>query len=63
MVDEKTVPETAEDLVLAAVEILQRGLPPGDLDDRQVVSELWGLLDSKAARDIYHRARQSEPRK
>lgn len=47
---------TAQDLVVAAVRILQRGLPPGDLDDRQVVMELWGLLDNKEARAAYRSA-------
>lgn len=54
MADEKRE-KTAEDIVLAAIKSLQRGLPNGDLDDRQVISELWGVLDSKAAREIYHR--------
>jgi hypothetical protein len=59
MVDENRV-KTAEDIVLAAIKILQRGLPNGDLDDRQVISELWGVLDSKAAREIYHRMEPSD---
>lgn len=46
-------PKTAQDLVEAVVRILQRGLPPGDLDDRGVVTELWGLLDTDRARAIY----------
>lgn len=53
MADENATPE---ELVLAAIEILQRGLPPGDLDDRGVISELWGIFDSPPAREIYHRA-------
>ena len=61
MGDEKKAPETAEDLVLAALRILQRGLPPGDLNDRQVVTELWGIFDSPAAREIYHRIEVSPP--
>lgn len=48
---------TAEDLVIAAVRILQRGLPPGDLNDRQVVTELWGVFDNPASRDAIRRAK------
>ena len=55
MAEEKEAQGTAEDLMMAAIKILQRGLPPGDLDDRQVISELWGIFDSPAAREIYHR--------
>ncbi len=43
---------TAADLVREAIKILQRGLPPGDLDDRGVISELWGLLDNAETREI-----------
>jgi hypothetical protein len=46
-------PKTPADLVEATINILQRGLPPGDLDDKQVVTELWGLLDTDRARSIY----------
>nr|WP_295884152.1 hypothetical protein [uncultured Devosia sp.] len=62
MVDEKRE-KTAEDLVLEAIKILQRGLPGRDLDDRGVVSELWGVLDSKGAREIYHRIERSRTSK
>ncbi|MBW4653459.1 MAG: hypothetical protein KME20_10560 [Kaiparowitsia implicata GSE-PSE-MK54-09C] len=50
-----TIPSmpTAADLVEETVRILQRGLPGGDLDDRRVVTELWGLLDTTHARSIY----------
>jgi hypothetical protein len=50
-----TIPnrETAADLVEATVRILQRNLPGGDLDDRGVIVELWGLLDTAYARSIY----------
>jgi hypothetical protein len=48
---------TTEDLVIAAVRILQRGLPPGDLNDRQVVTELWGLFDNPQSRIVIERAR------
>ena len=48
---------TAEDLVIAAVRILQRGLPPGDLNDRQVVTELWGIFDNPQSRIVIERAR------
>lgn len=44
--------KTAADLVREAIKILQRGLPPGDLDDRGVISELWGLLDNAETREI-----------
>ena len=47
---------TAEDLVIAAVRILQRGLPPGDLNDRQVVTELWGIFDNPQSRIVIERA-------
>lgn len=62
MVDEKGK-KTAEDLVLEAIKVLQRGLPPGDLDDRQVVTELWGIFDSPPAREIYHRIERSRTSK
>lgn len=61
MVDEKTKTETAEDLVLSAIKVLQRGLLPGDLDDRQVMTELWGIFDGEVAREIYHRTEGSRP--
>lgn len=50
-----TIPNrpTAEDLLRAAVKILQRGLPGRDLDDNGVVTELWGLLDTAEARSVY----------
>lgn len=50
-----TIPNrmSAEDLLRAAVKILQRGLPDGDLDDKGVVIELWGLLDTAEARAVY----------
>lgn len=51
---EKTT--TAEQMILDALEILQRGLPPGDLSDRQVVSELWGLFDNPTTRPVLERA-------
>jgi hypothetical protein len=41
---------TAEQMVLDALPILQRGLPPGDLNDRGVVIELWGLFDHPSTR-------------
>lgn len=44
--------KTAADLVREAIKILQRGLPPGDLDDRGVVAEVWGLLDNAETREI-----------
>jgi hypothetical protein len=44
---------TPSDLVEETVRILQRGLPGGDLDDKGVVIELWGLLDTPDARAIY----------
>jgi hypothetical protein len=47
---------TAEDLVIAALSILQRGLPPGDLNDRQVVTELWGIFDNPQSRIVIERA-------
>lgn len=43
----------ASDSVEETVRILQRGLPGGDLDDKGVVVELWGLLDTADARAIY----------
>lgn len=50
-----TIPnmQTPSDLVEEAVRILQRGLPGGELDDKGVVIELWGLLDTPDARAIY----------
>jgi hypothetical protein len=44
---------TPSDLVEETVRILQRGLPGGDLCDKGVVIELWGLLDTPDARAIY----------
>ncbi len=58
MVDEKE--RSAEDIVIQAIKVLQRGLPPGDLDDRGVVTELWGIFDGPAAREIYHRLEPSD---
>lgn len=54
-------PLAAEDLVVAAVRVLQRGLPPGDLNDRQVVTELWGIFDNPEARIVIERARATQP--
>lgn len=50
-----TIPNmpAAADLVEETVRILQRGLPGGGLDDKGVVIELWGLLDTPEARAIY----------
>lgn len=48
---------TAEQMVLAAVAILQRGLPPGDLNDRQVITELWGIFDNAGANEVIRKAR------
>lgn len=52
---------TAADLAREAIKILQRGLPPGDLDDRGVVTELWGLLDNAETREILEREDQKSP--
>lgn len=49
----------AEDMLMQALAVLQRGLPPGDLNDRQVVSELWGIFDNPAARAVLERAKSS----
>lgn len=49
---------TADDIALAALSILQRGLPPGDLNDRQVVTELWGVFDNASARHVLEEARK-----
>lgn len=48
-------PRTPADLVEATIKILQRGLPGRDLDDRAVVTEIWGLVDTDEARAIYQR--------
>lgn len=48
---------TAEQMVLQALLILQRGLPPGDLSDRQVIAELWGIFDNPAADEVVQKAR------
>ena len=48
-------PKTAKEMVLAALEILRRGLPGGGLDDRQVVTELWGVFDNPEASRVYRR--------
>lgn len=53
---------SAEDLVLAAIKILQRGLPGRDLDDKGVVIELWGIFDSPSAREIYNHRAKASPR-
>lgn len=50
---------TAEQMILDALAILQRGLPPGDLGDRQVISELWAIFDNPATRPVLERARRS----
>ena len=47
---------TAEEMVLEALKVLKRGLPPGDLDDRQVVTELWGIFDNPQSREVIARA-------
>jgi hypothetical protein len=47
---------TAEQMLLDALAILQRGLPPGDLNDRQVVSELWDF-DNPQSHTLIERAR------
>lgn len=52
---EKTT--TAERMILDALAILQRGLPPGVLSDRQVISELWGIFDNPMTRPVLDRAR------
>jgi hypothetical protein len=62
MIDQKKTPTTADDLVKAAIRVLQRGLPPGDLNDRQVISELWGIFDGPAAREIYNGGRHRQRR-
>lgn len=47
---------TAEQMIQDALAILQRGLPPGDLNDRQVVTELWGVFDNPASRRVIEQA-------
>lgn len=54
---------TAEQMLLDALAILQRGLPPGDLNDRQVVAELWGVFDRPAARIALGKARREHNEK
>lgn len=44
---------TPEEIVAAAIEILQKNLPPGGVADRDTISELWGVLDSPDASKIY----------
>lgn len=51
---------TAERMLLDALAILQRGLPPGDLNDRQVVTELWGVFDNPAATIVLRMAREPQ---
>lgn len=50
---------TAERMLLAALNILQRGLPPGDLNQRQVIAELWGVFDTPSAVEAIKKARAS----
>ena len=52
---------SAEEMVLEALKILQRGLPPGDLDDRQVITELWGIFDNPQSREVIARAAEKAP--
>jgi hypothetical protein len=47
--------EAAADLMQEAIRILQRNLPGGDLDDRDTITELWGLLDNRQVEAILHR--------
>lgn len=51
---------TAEQMLLDALAILQRGLPPGDLNDRQVIIELWSVFDNEAARRVITRAKDEK---
>ncbi len=53
MTNQEQFPKTPEAMILAALAILQRNLPPGDLDDRQAISELWGDFDNPEASRIY----------
>ena len=48
---------SVEQMILDALEILQRGLPPGDLTDREVVTELWAIFDNPQSRIVIERAR------
>lgn len=48
---------TAEQMVLNALRTLQRGLPPGDLNQREVIAELWGVFDNPAAIKVIKGAR------
>ena len=54
---------SAEQMLLEALKVLQRGLPPGDLDDRGVVTELWGIFDNPASRDAIKKAEQGMARR
>jgi hypothetical protein len=50
------MPDTAEQRLLSALNILQRGLPPGDLNQRQVLAELWGVFDNTSAVEVINKA-------
>jgi hypothetical protein len=48
---------TAEQMLRSALNILQRGLPPGDLNQREALAELWGVFDNQAAIEVIKGAR------
>jgi hypothetical protein len=49
--------KAAQDMVLEASAVLQRGLAGGGLDDRKVATALWGIVDNPAARRAIEQAR------
>jgi hypothetical protein len=49
--------KSAEQMIVETLAVLQRGLPSGDLNDRQVITELWGIFDHPNTRETLDRAK------
>lgn len=47
------LPSTPGEIVTAVIEILQRNLPRDGINDRKTITELWSVLDTPAAVEIY----------
>jgi hypothetical protein len=58
----KFMPETAEAMAVAALDILQRELPGGGLTARQAIAELWAVFDTPQAQAII-KAEQARQRR
>lgn len=53
--------KTAEEMTVEALAILQRGLPGGDLNDREVITELWGVFDNPDATRLFQSITSKSP--